>query len=66
MSQKKPEADPLPHEHLLQYAHTVDAMHKALQRIFNNKKAICESLTRTATALRTMSAASTRSARPPG
>lgn len=46
-----------PHDHLLQYAHTVAAMHKTLQRIFANKKAICENLTRTAMALRTMSTA---------
>lgn len=45
------------HDHLLQYAQTVDAMHKALHRIFTNKKAISESLTRTAAALRTISAA---------
>lgn len=47
-----------PHDHLLQYAHTVDTMHIALHRIFNNKKAISESLTRTAAALRRISSAS--------
>lgn len=47
-----------PHDHLLQYANTVDTMHLALCRIFNNKKAISESLTRTAAALRRISATS--------
>jgi hypothetical protein len=52
-SQKTSDA---PHEHLLQYAQTVAAMHKALQRIFANEKAISESLTRSAAALRSISA----------
>lgn len=46
-----------PHDHLLQYASTVDSMHLALNRIFMNKKAISESLTRTAAALRQISSA---------
>ncbi len=49
-----------PHtEDLAQYAHTVAGMHRALHRIFANKKAISESLLRTAAALRTISTAST-------
>lgn len=47
-----------PHDHLLQYASTVDTMQHALYRIFANKKAISESLTRTATALRSISTVS--------
>ncbi|MFZ2266530.1 MAG: hypothetical protein WAV95_03035 [Azonexus sp.] len=46
-----------PHDHLLQYASTVDTMHHALHRIFANQKAMCESLTRTAVALRKISTA---------
>lgn len=46
----------MPHEHLLQYAQTVAAMHKSLQRIFANERAISESLTRSAAALRSVSA----------
>lgn len=45
-----------PHEHLLQYAQTVVAMQKTLQRIFANERAISESLTRSAAALRSVSA----------
>lgn len=44
-----------PHDHLLQYASTVDTMHHALLRIFANQKAMGESLTRTAAALRKIS-----------
>jgi hypothetical protein len=43
-------------EDLAHYAHTVAGMHKALHRIFANKKAISDSLLRTAAALRTISA----------
>jgi len=43
------------HDPLMQYASTVHTMHHALHRIFTNKKAISESLTRTAAALRSMS-----------
>lgn len=45
-----------PRDPLTQYASTVNTMHHALHRIFVNKKAISESLTRTAAALRSMSA----------
>ena len=51
-SQKTTDA---PHEHLLQYAQTVAAMQKTLQRIFANERAISESLTRSAAALRSVS-----------
>lgn len=57
----RPTRDPLPSPHtedLAEYAHTVAGMHRALHRIFANKKAISESLMRTAAALRTISAAS--------
>ena len=40
-----------PHDSLLQYAYTVNATHNAQQRIFANKKAISESLTRTVATL---------------
>ena len=43
-------------EDLAHYARTVAGMHKALHRIFANKKAISDSLLRTAAALRTISA----------
>jgi len=43
-------------EDLAHYAHTVAGMHRALHRIFTNKKAISDSLLRTAAALRTISA----------
>ncbi|MCB4361754.1 hypothetical protein [Quatrionicoccus australiensis] len=43
-------------EDLAHYARTVAGMHKALHRIFANKKAISDSLLRTAATLRTISA----------
>jgi hypothetical protein len=48
-----------PHDQLLQYTSTVHAMHNSLHRIFTNAKAVSESLTRTAAALRKISSAST-------
>jgi hypothetical protein len=53
-----------PHDHLLQYASTVDTMQHALYRIFANKKAISESLTRTAAALRSISTVSNQKQSP--
>lgn len=47
------------HDQLHQYTSTVHAMHNALRRIFANEKAVSESLTRTAAALRKISSAST-------
>jgi hypothetical protein len=44
-----------PHNQLLQYTNTVNSMLQALHRIYANKKAISESLTRTAVALRRIS-----------
>jgi hypothetical protein len=42
------------HDNLLQYANTVEGMHKSMHKIFANNKAISESLSRTAAALRSM------------
>lgn len=49
---------------LVQYADTIDRMQRALHRIYANKKAISESLLRSAAALRAISALDAGSGNP--
>lgn len=59
-------AEASPGGDLVQYADTIDRMQRALHRIYANKKAISESLLRSAAALRTISAAAEHPRRNPG
>lgn len=49
---------------LVQYADTIARMQRALHRIYANKKAISDSLLRSAAALRTIAAAGSRHGNP--